>query len=87
MGILTLRCVEIEFPKYRFPTTSSAGGEAILHIFKLECRDSECNDPLCNRCGLKALNKNHQTILDDAERFLQGLDFLRQVNFVWEDCL
>ena len=51
--ILLLRSVEFMCLNLRFSTTSFVDDEAILHLPKLECRDNECNDPVCNHGALK----------------------------------
>ena len=56
-------------------TSSLTDGESLLHLFKLECQDSECNGLNCNHGCYRAVNKECHIELDESDMYMLHIEF------------
>ena len=58
-----------------------------FRLFKLECQDPDCIDPICNHGVYKAVNEKRRNVLDETEMFLPTQDCIYPTNFLRAECL
>ena len=73
--IILMRSGDIECRNFCFATASLTEGESHIHLFKLVCRDPECDGLKCNHGCYKAVDKDCQKILDESDMFILHIVF------------
>ena len=85
--ITLLRSDDIECLNFCCTAESLAGGESLLHLFKLTCQGPQCEGLNCNHGRYKEVRKDCHKLLDESYMFMLHIEFPTPLNFVCKKCI
>ena len=85
--IRLIMCEDIGCFNFRFSTASLTEGESLLHLFKLECQDPQCEGLDCNRGCYKSVIESCHIEVGNSDMCMLNIEFRNPVNFVCKKCV